>query len=178
MGEQGSPVRLSLAGPQDVGDIVDLLQANEAINGGSLTGHFDRPAVMATIHDMPVVIARAQQRLAGVLLSSSIHATEQPPVIAEMLKTYRGDPAAYLYGPICIDRRERGLGIAEMLFARLKAELPGREGILFIRRDNVASLRVHRTKLGMVPRGGIRSEERRVGKECYQPCRSRWSPYH
>src|SRR5213076_3458982 len=23
-----------------------------------------------------------------------------------------------------------------------------------------------------------RSEERRVGKECYQPWRSRWSPYH
>ena len=26
--------------------------------------------------------------------------------------------------------------------------------------------------------GQIRSEERRVGKECVQPCRSRWSPYH
>src|SRR5881396_4428637 len=26
-------------------------------------------------------------------------------------------------------------------------------------------------------RGG-RSEERRVGKECFVPCRSRWSPYH
>ena len=24
--------------------------------------------------------------------------------------------------------------------------------------------------------GLLRSEERRVGKECYQPCRSRWSP--
>ena len=24
----------------------------------------------------------------------------------------------------------------------------------------------------------IRSEERRVGKECVQPCISRWSPYH
>ena len=23
-----------------------------------------------------------------------------------------------------------------------------------------------------------RSEERRVGKECEVPCRSRWSPYH
>ena len=23
-----------------------------------------------------------------------------------------------------------------------------------------------------------RSEERRVGKECSSPCRSRWSPYH
>ena len=25
---------------------------------------------------------------------------------------------------------------------------------------------------------GERSEERRVGKECEVPCRSRWSPYH
>src|SRR3546814_15600574 len=24
----------------------------------------------------------------------------------------------------------------------------------------------------------VRSEERRVGKECVRPCRSRWSPYH
>src|SRR3546814_15536755 len=30
-----------------------------------------------------------------------------------------------------------------------------------------------------VPRTGrIRSEERRVGKECVSTCRSRWSPYH
>ena len=26
--------------------------------------------------------------------------------------------------------------------------------------------------------GDERSEERRVGKECSSPCRSRWSPYH
>src|SRR3546814_5003616 len=26
--------------------------------------------------------------------------------------------------------------------------------------------------------GLSRSEERRVGKECVSPCRSRWSPYH
>src|SRR3546814_17266804 len=25
---------------------------------------------------------------------------------------------------------------------------------------------------------GVRSEERRVGKECVSSCRSRWSPYH
>ena len=37
----------------------------------------------------------------------------------------------------------------------------------------------------MMPEDGMeqlkafeRSEERRVGKECVQPCRSRWSPYH
>src|SRR3546814_2718434 len=27
-------------------------------------------------------------------------------------------------------------------------------------------------------RAGLRSEERRVGKECVSTCRSRWSPYH
>src|SRR5881396_3905299 len=26
--------------------------------------------------------------------------------------------------------------------------------------------------------GDLRSEERRVGKECFVPCRSRWSPDH
>ena len=43
-----------------------------------------------------------------------------------------------------------------------------------------------RTQIGRVLRHAIaetkarhvRSEERRVGKECVQPCRSRWSPYH
>src|SRR3546814_17001963 len=29
-----------------------------------------------------------------------------------------------------------------------------------------------------VQMGKIRSEERRVGKECVSKCRSRWSPYH
>ena len=28
------------------------------------------------------------------------------------------------------------------------------------------------------PEIDFRSEERRVGKECSEPCRSRWSPYH
>src|SRR3546814_3374915 len=29
-----------------------------------------------------------------------------------------------------------------------------------------------------VERAVVRSEERRVGKECVSTCRSRWSPYH
>ena len=32
--------------------------------------------------------------------------------------------------------------------------------------------------LGAPGAGKGRSEERRVGKECSEPCRSRWSPYH
>src|SRR3546814_17500540 len=34
------------------------------------------------------------------------------------------------------------------------------------------------TFAGLFPALAARSEERRVGKECVSPCRSRWSPYH
>src|SRR3546814_16186583 len=32
--------------------------------------------------------------------------------------------------------------------------------------------------VGVLVAAAIRSEERRVGKECVSTCRSRWSPYH
>src|SRR3546814_11511406 len=32
--------------------------------------------------------------------------------------------------------------------------------------------------LDVILAGLVRSEERRVGKECVSTCRSRWSPYH
>ena len=35
---------------------------------------------------------------------------------------------------------------------------------------------IHRFHLPLKP--DVRSEERRVGKECRSVCRSRWSPYH
>src|SRR3546814_15261510 len=38
-----------------------------------------------------------------------------------------------------------------------------------------AALRADR-RIG--PRTAVRSDERRVGKECVSTCRSRWSPYH
>src|SRR3546814_11637123 len=42
---------------------------------------------------------------------------------------------------------------------------------------NQANLRVHLGDKGGVEHD-LRSEERRVGKECVSTCRSRWSPYH
>jgi predicted GNAT family acetyltransferase len=47
-----------------------------------------------------------------------------------------------------VSAEERGKGLAQAMFAELQRVLPGREGILFIRRDNPASLRAHE-KMGM-----------------------------
>jgi len=73
---------------------------------------------------------------------------EDVPVIRAMLDAYPGSPGAYVYGPICVSEEERGKGLAQAMFAELRRLEPGREGILFIRSDNSASLRAH-TKMGM-----------------------------
>lgn len=70
------------------------------------------------------------------------------PVIRAMLAAYPGTADAYVYGPICVSVEERGKGLAQAMFEELRRLQPGREGILFIRRDNTASLRAH-AKMGM-----------------------------
>src|SRR3546814_11879079 len=51
--------------------------------------------------------------------------------------------------------------------ARHDVEQPGAGAILALALAGDSGARVH-----------LRSEERRVGKECVSTCRSRWSPYH
>jgi predicted GNAT superfamily acetyltransferase len=70
------------------------------------------------------------------------------PIIRAMLTAYPGATDAYVYGPVCVSADERGKGLAQAMFAELQRLLPEREGILFIRRDNPASLRAHE-KMGM-----------------------------
>jgi predicted GNAT family acetyltransferase len=70
------------------------------------------------------------------------------PIIRAMLEAYPGTADAYVYGPICVKEEERGKGLAQAMFTELRRLERGREGILFIRRDNPASLRAHR-KMGM-----------------------------
>ena len=44
--------------------------------------------------------------------------------------------------------------------------------------DADVSYALHDTPVGTLLLATARSEERRVGKECWITCRSRWSPYH
>src|SRR3546814_3850746 len=54
------------------------------------------------------------------------------------------------------------------------------EAVVLDARDGVheIDLRNAREQLESVDDVALRSEERRVGKECVSTCRSRWSPYH
>jgi hypothetical protein len=150
-------VVVARAGERDLGEIVALLNDNEAPRG-SLTGHFTRERIDASIREMPVMIARLGGRLVGALVSSPIALVRNRPVLAQMLAVYPGGPNAYVYGPLCVAAAARGLGVARMLYERLRAALPGREGILFIRQDNGPSLRAHQRLAGMQVRGDFTAD--------------------
>ena len=81
-------------------------------------------------------------------MNSPREMNDDVPIIRAMLDAYPGAPDAYVYGPICVSEDERGKGLAQEMVAELRQLEPGREGVLFIRRDNPASLRAH-TKMGM-----------------------------
>src|SRR3546814_16601296 len=74
----------------------------------------------------------------------------------------------------------RGVGLTRT--RRAKKDLVQRNGRRVLRIVSTARLIVtqfHPARLlGSSKRHPLRSEERRVGKECVSTCRSRWSPYH
>lgn len=139
---------IALASVADVVELSRLLQANAPSQGGSLTGEFPPAKVEAMIRGgMPVVVARREERVVGVLFSAAVDAPG-PPSVRAMLGAWPGSPTAYIYGPVCIADTERGRGLLPRLYAVLREQLPRREAILFIRRDNLASIRAHE-RLGM-----------------------------
>jgi hypothetical protein len=132
----------------DASPISALLCANSAEHGGALLGDWSVGVVTAWIESGSLVIVAADgPRLAGVLFTEEKARATAPPVIA-MLRAWDGGTTAYVYGPVCIDQRSRGLGVLEALYAAVMARMSGREAVLFVRRSNTRSLRAH-ARLGM-----------------------------
>jgi L-amino acid N-acyltransferase YncA len=140
---------ITLASVADLDEVTALLHANSPSQGGTLTGEFSRDKVahMAT-SGAPVVVARRDGRVVGVLFSSAKENADAPPSVRAMLAAWPGSPDAYVYGPVCIADGERGRGLLAQLYTALRAYYSGSEAVLFIRRDNAASLRAHQ-RLGM-----------------------------
>jgi L-amino acid N-acyltransferase YncA len=139
---------ISLATPSDIPGILVLQDGNLPDQGGALSVGFSKVWFESALADMPVIVARRDDRVVGYLVSSPFSAHAQVPIVHAMLLAYPNSPGGYLFGPICVAESDRGQGLAHALFAVLRAQLPGREGIAFIRRDNAASLKAHR-KMGM-----------------------------
>src|SRR3546814_5594289 len=73
------------------------------------------------------------------------------------------------------DLRNAGHLCALLLGPRLSGQTPGAA------RNpdrSAAGGYAFRRRVKDAPAARLRSEERRVGKECVSTCRSRWSPYH
>jgi L-amino acid N-acyltransferase YncA len=136
------------ASPDDIAGILELQRENLPERGGALSAEYSGQWFAQAIAAMPVIVARRGAAVVGFLAVSPFAAYADVPIVQAMARAYPASADAYLYGPVCVAASERGRGIAGKLFAALRRELPGREGVLFIRRDNPASLRAH-AKMGM-----------------------------
>jgi GNAT superfamily N-acetyltransferase len=132
----------------DIDGILDLQARNQPEAGGTLSAALPRERIAAMVTGaMPIIVARQDGHVVGYVISAERDAVRQIPIIAAMLAAYPGGADAYVYGPIAVDEAQRGKGMAQLLFEALRQRLPGREGVLFIREDNRASLRAH-AKMG------------------------------
>lgn len=136
------------ANEADLDGILELQAANQTARGGSLSASLPRSRVAAMMNDMPLIVARCGGRISGFLMTTSRAMNADLPIVQAMFAAYHGAPDAYVYGPICVGEEARGQGLAQRLFADLRRLEPGREGVLFIRKDNLPSLRAH-LKMGM-----------------------------
>ncbi len=144
-----SELEIVIARESDLDGVLALQAANQIANGGLLSASYARSQLQSMMQVMPLLVARREERVVGFLICPTEEVAARIPILRAMLDAYQARAAdAYVYGPICIDAAERGRGVAQLLFEELRRLLPGREGVLFIRRDNDASLRAHR-KMGM-----------------------------
>lgn len=140
-------IEIGRAELRDVHAIVALAARNAPDRGGELSVRLERDDVAAAIQGLLGVVARRKGKLIGFVLAGE-KTGPHPPIVQAMLRVYSGRENAYTYGPVCVDESARGEGIAAMMFEKLRRLLPGRDGILFIKASNEASLRAHR-KMGM-----------------------------
>jgi predicted GNAT superfamily acetyltransferase len=141
-------VDIGRATERDLDGILELQAANQLERGGMLSAELPRSRVAEMMREMPLIVARRDGRIVAFLMNRTRKINDDVPIIRAMLEAYSGTPDAYVYGPVCVSEEERGKGLARAMFEELRRLEPGREGILFIRRDNPASLRAHE-KLGM-----------------------------
>jgi L-amino acid N-acyltransferase YncA len=135
------------ASREDVPALLQLQEANLAGTGGALSMQFSSEWFESSMDEMPIIVAKRDGALVGYLVSSLRSATRHLALAEAKYRAYPVRSDTYNSGPLCVAASERGRGLAPRLFQAMRAQLPGREAVTFIRRDNSSSRSLH-LKLG------------------------------
>lgn len=143
-------IDIKIATIQDLDGIIELQKANQTSQGGTLSGQLTADQIQEMMIDMPQIIAVTDNEIVSFLLTTSqtVNNKRKVPIVDAMSASYSGSDDSYIYGPICVSQNQRGKGLAQLMFQELLRLEPNREGILFIKSDNEASLKAHE-KMGM-----------------------------
>jgi hypothetical protein len=139
---------IGVATSDDIPGILTLQDPNVIDRDGGLSVRQTADWFKRTMLEMPIIVARLEDRVVGYVLATSLAAKAHVPIVQAMLRAFPAPPDCYLYGPVCVADTERGKGLAGAMFEELKARLPGLPAMTFIRADNAPSLQAHR-KMGM-----------------------------
>jgi hypothetical protein len=134
--------------------------SSEARADGFLSARFSRAQFQQMNADVAVMVAADGHRIAGYLCASSVAFNRQFPLLAAMIQrfddvSFRGRLLAaqstFIYGPVCIDRADRGRGVLRSLFGALRREVAGsfEAGVCFVAAGNARSLAAHEQGLQM-----------------------------
>lgn len=166
-----SAVTFRRAAPEDFPGILRLQSANYIANlpfeerrEGFLSAEFTPGQIAEMAVDPGIIVASNAGSVLGYLCGSRCDFDHGSPVLAKMLESfdrvrYLGRPLrtykTFNYGPVCIDRSQRGRGLLRGLYQALQREVAGRfeVGVAFVARDNPHSLTAHVDGLGMAEVG-------------------------
>ena len=159
------------AAQDDLSAILGLLEANLADNlsveerkSGFLSAKLTREQLAEMADDLGIIVADDGKRIVGFLCASQLSFNRQFPLLAAMLQQFDrvhhgGKPLSscrsFMYGPVCVERSQRGKGLLRGLYERLLIEVAGKYdvGVAFVARENPHSLRAHMDGLGMADAG-------------------------
>jgi predicted GNAT superfamily acetyltransferase len=143
--KKASDLIVEAARLNDVDGILEVQEANQTVNGGSLSARLSRDWFEKAVGSQSVIVARIDGRLAGYVAFTSRDAQSHIPIVQAMLEVYP-NPGAYLHGPICVAQECRGRGVASAMFRAQRVHMGYSAVMSFIRGDNRASRQAH---LGM-----------------------------
>lgn len=145
-----SSIIIKIATLEDLPGIVKLQKENQIAQGGSLSAELTKEQIQEMMSDMPQIVAIVDDEVVGFLLTTSqeVNRNRNVAIVDAMFTSYKANPDSYIYGPVCVSNTQRGKGLAELMFKELLEKQPNREGVLFIKSDNEASLKAHE-KMGI-----------------------------